>query len=375
MFIRTQAGILKEKFFTKKAIVLLGPRQVGKTTLVNELQQSFIGAAVYLNCDEPLVREQLTNASTETLANIIGNSQLVIIDEAQRVENIGLTLKLITDNFKKKQLIVTGSSALDLASEINEPLTGRKWEYYLYPISWGELTNGVGYLPALQQLETRLVFGMYPDVINNTGNEKEVLTNLVSSYLYKDLLSYKGIRKPRLLEQLLTALALQLGNEVSLNELSKLLQVDKNTVDTYIDMLEKAFVVFKLWPYSRNVRNEITSNRKIYFYDNGVRNAVISQFNPLALRQDTGALWENFLISERWKRQHYQQFTGKRFFWRTKTQQEIDYMEEDDGKLKAFEFKWKNNKNAKVPTSFKEGYPEASFEVVDKDNFYTFLKE
>lgn len=355
-----------------KAIILLGPRQTGKTTLLKKVV-SKNGDYLFLDCDDPMVREQLENANTEEIRQLIGAYSTVFIDEAQRIRNIGLTLKIITDQFKNIQLFVSGSSSLDLLSEINEPLTGRKLEYFLYPVSWSELYDFRGHINSHQQLETRIIFGMYPDIINNPGNEKEVLKQLSSSYLYKDILTYQGIRKPEILEKLLRALALQIGSEVSYNELSRLLQVDKNTISTYIDLLEKAYVIFRLQPLRRNLRTEIGSSRKIYFYDTGIRNALISNYNPLELRQDVGALWENFLISERLKHNHYKRIWTNSYFWRTKDQQEIDYVEEKDGNIIAYEFKWNPSKNAKISKTFHRAYPESKEMIVSKDNFHEFI--
>lgn len=371
MIKRQLETIIKQRLDSKKAIILLGPRQAGKTTLIESIL-AVNGKYLLLDCDDPVTREQLKDANTERLKQIIGSNKIVFIDEAQRVKNIGLTLKIILDRIKNIQLFVSGSSSFDLANEINEPLTGRKWEYILYPISWSELQDHFGYLQALQQIEQRLIFGMYPDVISNPGDEEEILRQLSGSYLYKDLLSYDGIRKPELLEKLLQALALQLGAEVSYNELSNLLQADKSTVSNYIQLLEKAFVIFRLQPFSRNMRNEIRTSRKIYFYDNGVRNSIISNFNPVYLRQDIGSLWENFLISERMKFLHYNKMSANIYFWRSKQQQEIDYIEERGGKIHAYEFKWRKKKHIKIPASFNQSY-QPEFQIVNKENFQNFL--
>jgi len=372
MIKRKLEATIKSRFNSGKAIVLLGPRQTGKTTLLHKIA-SDEGEFLLLDCDDLLVREQLESANTETIKQLIGKYKIVFVDEAQRVKNIGLILKIITDRLKSVQLLVSGSSALELASEINEPLTGRKWEYMLYPISWSEFSEHFGYLKSLQQLEQRIIYGMYPDVISSEGEEAKILKQLCNSYLYKDLLSLKGIRKPELLPKLLKALALQIGNEVSYNELASLLQVSKDTISSYIDLLEKAYILFRLEPLSRNLRNEVSSNRKIYFYDTGIRNALISNFNPLSLRQDTGALWENFLISERIKQLEYNESYGNKYFWRTTQQQEIDYIEEHSGKLFCYEFKWNENKKAKLSTTFSKAYPEHEFEVIHRNNFIDFL--
>lgn len=372
MIFRTLAGVIVKKLGTGKAILVLGPRQVGKTTLLQGIAKNS-GPYLFLNADDPAVRYRLEDVNTEGLKQIIGKYKLVFIDEAQQIKNIGQTLKLIADGFKKVQLLVSGSSAFELANKLNEPLTGRKWEYKMYPVSWQELQNHVGSVAAHSQLEQRLVCGMYPDVIMHPGEEKEVLQQLAGSYLYKDILAMGGIRKPELLDKLLRVLALQLGNEVSYNELSGMLQVDKNTINTYIQLLEKTFVIFRLQPFSRNLRNEITSSRKIYFYDNGIRNAIIANFNAPALRQDTGALWENFLISERMKYLEYKSKWANTFFWRTSTQQEIDYLEERDGKLFAYEFKWNKKARPKFPKTFATHYPKATLQLITPANFEAFI--
>jgi uncharacterized protein len=353
-----------------KAIIIVGPRQVGKTTLIEEILKNEV--YFFLDGDDPTVRSLLKNANTEQLKSIIGNNKIVFIDEAQRIENIGITLKIITDKFKDVQLLVSGSSAFELKNEINEPLTGRKWEYQLFPISWKEFEDNVGFVKAAQQLEMRLVYGMYPDVINNIENAAEVLKELANSYLYKDILAVNNIRKPEILEKLLQALALQMGSEVSYNELSQLLGIDKNTVSNYIDILEKAFVIFRLKSFSRNLRNEIKTNQKIYFYDNGIRNMVIGNLNTLDLRQDKGALWENFLISERIKKNNYENKLTKSYFWRTVQQQEVDYVEEDANTITGYEIKWSEKGKVKIPKLFNELYKTETM-VLTKENFRIFL--
>ena len=363
---------IENKLFKGKAIIITGARQTGKTTLVHRVldDQNNI---VHLNCDEPVVRESLTNANLADLQRVIGQNKIVFIDEAQRVKNIGLTLKLITDNIKEVQLIVTGSSSLDLANEINEPLTGRKWEFQLFPISWGEFVAYRGFLKAKSELNQRIIYGMYPDVINHPGDENEVLLQLSDSYLYKDLLAFKGIRKPDLLEKLLQALSLQIGSEVSYNELSKLLQVDKNTVAKYIDLLEKTFVVFSVPSFSKNMRKEISKGKKIYFYDCGIRNAVISNFNNLELRTDKGPLWENFLMSERLKSLRYAGKRAKMHFWRTTDQREIDYIETETDSIRAWEMKWNPNAKTKTVSAFEKSY-KTDIEILTPDNFSDFLE-
>lgn len=365
---------IRSRLFKGKIVVLMGARQTGKTSLVKKLMAGFGEEVVFLNADRVEVRRKLTDPSLAVLREISGGKRLLIIDEAQRIRNIGLTLKLFADELPDIQVVATGSSSFDLANEINEPLTGRKWEYILFPIAWDELVSATSPIEAREQLESRLIYGMYPEVINQQGQEREVLLALSGSYLYKDIFEFRGVRKPELLEKLLQALALQLGSEVSYNELSQLLGIDKNTVSNYLELLEKSFIVFRLMPLSRNLRNEISSNRKVYFYDNGIRNAVLENFSPLALRQDVGALWENFLISERWKVNTYLQRHGKRYFWRTRTQQEIDYVEESNGVFRAWEFKWGHSSRYAFPKSFLESYGPATTEIITPNNFEDFLR-
>ncbi len=370
MYKRIVGDSIQNKLKKGKAIILIGPRQVGKTTIIKEVLKDI--PYLFLDCDDPTVKSKLSSPNTEQLRSIIGNHETVFIDEAQRVDEIGLTLKIITDQFKAVQLIVSGSSSFDLSGKINEPLTGRKWEYEMFPITWEEFESHNGYIKSEQQLESRLLFGFYPDVLNNIGEEKEVLKNIVNSYLYKDILSYSGIKKPEVLEKLVQALALQIGSEVSYNELSQLVGIDKNTISKYIDILQKAYIIFKLSCYSKNSRDEIKTNKKIYFYDNGIRNMVIANFMELDLRTDKGALWENFLISERVKQNLYKNTFAKPYFWRTKQQQEVDFVEEKEGKVFGFEFKWKNTKTKQIPKTFIERF-HADGQIIDLMNFRDFV--
>lgn len=373
MIERQLKSLLQSRWDSGKVLIVLGPRQVGKTTLLEQICKEN-GDYTFMNGDDIDTQNRLEINNEEQLKRLLSGKTTVFIDEAQRIKNIGLSLKIIHDRLKHIRLIVSGSSALELGSTIIEPLTGRKWEYHLFPISWAELVQHKTYWNTLQQLETRLICGMYPEVINQEGQEEQVLRQITGSYLYKDLLNFQGIRKPDMLSKLLTALALQVGSEVSYNELSNTLRIDRATIEQYIGLLEQAFVVFRLPPFSRNLRNEISSSRKIYFYDNGIRNAIIGNFSPLALRNDKGVLWENFLVSERMKANHYRQAYGQRYFWRTHAQQEIDYIEEYDGQLHAYEFKWNPKAKAKFPKTFKGAYPTATTQVITPDNFDGFLR-
>ncbi len=372
MIERELSLLVNEKLFDGKCIIILGARQTGKTTLVKEILAK-TAQGLFLNCDEPSVKIILEDVSSARWSQLIGENRIVVIDEAQRIKDIGIKLKLVTDQFRDVQLIVTGSSSLELANEINEPLTGRKWEYFLYPVSWRESVKGLNIAERMQQIELRMIYGMYPEVLMRPGMEAEILNNIAGSYLYKDLLSFRGIRKPELLDRLLRALALQVGMEVSFNELANLLQVDKNTVMTYIDLLEKAFIIFKLMPLSRNLRKEISTSRKIYFFDNGIRNALVANFNPLNIRNDSGQLWENFMISERVKYNHYNRRFVNMYFWRTHDQKEIDLVEESGGKFDIFEMKWGKNKNRLSFELFSGNYPVKSREIITRNEIDDFL--
>jgi len=370
MYQRIIENIIKEKIGSGKAIIIVGARQVGKTTLIKKILEK--EEYLFLDADDPVIRQLLTTPNTEEIRTILGENRIVFVDEAQRIDGIGLTLKIITDQFKNIQLFVSGSSSFDLGNKLNEPLTGRKWEYELFPISWEEFEKKEGFVKAEQQIENRLLFGFYPEVLNNKGKERTALKNLVSSYLYRDILAFSEIRKPEILDNLLLALALQVGSEVNYNELAQTIGVNKITIQKYIDILEKGYIIFKLNSFSRNLRNEIKRNRKIYFYDTGIRNMIIGNFNPLKLRTDTGALWENFLISERKKQNIYKETFARMYFWRTKQQQEVDFVEEKDGKIYGFEFKWKTKAKLKLPETFTKTY-NAETKIIDRKNFREFV--
>ena len=366
---------IREVLFKGKTIMLFGPRQSGKTTLLEMLTGDIREKVLLLDCDEPDIRKELTDVTSTQLMHRFGDARVVMIDEAQRIKNIGITLKLIHDKIKGVQLIVTGSSSLELTGETSEPLTGRKYEFLLLPLSTAEMIGHTDETTEKRLLEQRLLYGLYPGVVNEPGNERKILTNLTGSYLYKDIFTFQDIRKPEIIESLLEALALQAGNEVSYHELAITLGIDQLTVRRYIDLLEKAFVVFRLRSFSRNVRNEIRKSRKIYFYDNGVRNALISNFSQINLRTDKGSLWENFLVSERLKLLNNLQIDAKRYFWRTAQQQEVDYIEERDGQLSAYEFKWTEKKMNKLPSTFLKAYPDALTSFVNSSNYLDFVNE
>lgn len=364
---------IEDRMFKGKALLLFGPRQCGKSTLVEDFLAGTKQNFLYLNGDEADVREILTNTTSARLKVLAGENQIVFIDEAQRVSNIGLTLKLFTDQLKDIQVIATGSSAFELSNKVNEPLTGRKYEFMLYPLCFKEMVDHHGLLEEKRLLEQRLIYGYYPEIVTKQGQEKELLTLLANSYLYKDLLTLEQIKKPILLEKLLKALALQIGSEVNYNELSQTVGADKGTVEKYIDLLEKAFVLFRLPALNRNVRNEIKKGKKVYFFDCGIRNAIINNFNPLHTRTDTGALWENFFIAERLKHLRYNGIEATQYFWRTTQQQEIDLIEETNEKMIAFECKWNENAKAKFPQTFIGNYPGAELKVANQKNVDEFI--
>lgn len=373
MIKRELEAIIQQKIDYKKALILLGPRQVGKTTLIRKIAAGIANDYLYINGDDPAVRLAWNNPTQAFIENYIGNNKVVIIDEAQRIENIGLSAKLMIDANKNVQLFLSGSSALEIASKINEPLTGRKWEYRLYPFSWFEIKEHDSFPKTISRLEDFLVTGMYPDVINNPDTAKDILSNLAGSYLYKDILELGSIRKPEILLKLLQAIAWQIGNEVSYNELGQTVGADKATISDYLDLLEKAFVIFRLTPFSRNLRNEISSTRKIYFYDNGIRNSIINNFAPISQRNDVGALWENFIISERKKHLAYSGFYGNTYFWRTTSQSEIDYIEEQDGKISAYELKWNPKAKTSFPKAFLEAYQPMEKKIIHRENYWEWL--
>ena len=361
---------LKER--SGKAKIIVGPRQAGKTTLLHQLFDNE-KKVLWFNGDEPDDNATFEGITSTRLKNLIGDNDTIIIDEAQKINDIGTKLKLITDNIKNINIIATGSSAFELTNKVNENLTGRKREFNLYPLSFKEMVEHIGFREETRLLPHRLVYGYYPEVISSPGNEKEILSEIVSSYLFKDILMWNRIQKSDKLMKLLQALAFQTGNEVSYNELGKITELKNDTVESYITILEKAFIVFRLGAFNRNLRKELKRSRKIYFYDLGIRNALISNFKSIELRDDIGKLWENFLVLERLKHTNYNKIYCNRYFWRTTDQQEIDYIEDRDGTLYAYEFKWNDIKKVKIPKIFTTTYPDSEGYIISKENFESFL--
>ena len=370
---------IKQTFFSGKVIIIVGARQVGKTTLCKKIIADYekTGKSSYLfNADNPTDRDILNNKDLEQLKGLVADYDIILIDEGQKIETIGQTLKLLVDFYgTDKQFIVTGSSSFHLLNMTSEPLTGRKRVFNLFPFSQAEIFPS-DFLKAKKNLESTLIYGTYPEVVTHESlnAKQEILQDISSGTLYKDILEFQLIKNPSVLNNLLKALALQIGSEVSYNELSGLLGIDNATVEKYIDLLEKSYVIFRLPPYFTNKRKEISKSKKIYFYDNGIRNAILRNFNTLDLRNDVGALWENFLIVERLKKNEYSRKFPHIYFWRTLNQSEIDYIEEISDKLSAFEFKWNPRKVRKqAPKAFRDAYPEATFESVTPENYQKFV--
>jgi predicted AAA+ superfamily ATPase len=373
MIVRNQLKYAQDRLFKGKALLIFGPRQAGKSTFVAQLlAQNKMKKVLQLNGDDDDTRELLSKPNSTRLKNIIGKNEILFIDEAQRIKDIGIVIKIITDQLKTVQVIATGSSAFELANKTNEPLTGRKYEMYLFPFSFNELVNEFGFIEEKRKLEQRMIFGAYPEIVVNPDDAEEHIKLLANSYLYKDLFRSEQISKPALLERIVKALALQIGSEVNYNELSQLVQADNKTIEKYIDLLEKAFVVFRLPALNKNVRNEIKKGRKIYFYDNGIINAVTGNFLPLHKRTDVGNLWENYVISERRKYLFQHQLSYESFFWRTTQQQEIDYIELQKNNYLAVEIKWNPKTKVKFSSTFLDAYKHKEL-VVTPENTEDFL--
>lgn len=358
----------------QKAVIIYGPRRCGKTTLLNKLVAKAEEGYLFANGEDISVQEYLESQSIEKLKSFLGKKKMLIIDEAQKIKNIGLNIKLILDNIPKVKVIASGSSSFDLAKQVGEPLTGRKITLKMYPLAQLELSNIQSRVQIDACLEERLIYGSYPEVILNKNNIKNVtyLREIVNSYLYKDILELERIRHSDKITRLLQLLAFQIGKEVSYNELSTKLGMSKNTIERYLDLLEKSFVVFKLRGFSRNLRKEITKNPRFYFYDTGIRNALINNFNPLTMRDDLGMLWENYIIIERLKKQEYLNINSNNYFWRTYNQKEIDLVEERKGKLFGYEIKWQNKKG-KTPKEWEEAYKNSSYQLINKENYIDFI--
>ena len=372
MIPRTIENSITKELFCGKAIVILGARQVGKSSL---LKKMFNNNEDVIWIDGELIETQLLfeNLTVSSAKTIIGEAKIVIIDEAQSILNIGLKLKLFTDHFKDIQIIATGSSSFDLSNKINEPLTGRKWEYMLFPLSFNEMANHQNRFEEHKQLHRRMVFGYYPEVVCRESKAIDILKQLTTSYLYKDVLQWEKVKKSEKIIKLLQAIAFQICSQVSYSELGQICGLDNKTVEKYIMLLEQSYVIFRLPSFSRNLRNELKFSKKIYFYDNGIRNTLISNFNSVELRPDVGALWENFLMAERMKRNNYANYYAQIYFWRTQEQKEIDLIEEYNGNLYAFEFKWNTKKTTKLPSHFSKAYPDAQFQCITPENYLEFI--
>lgn len=373
MIDRSLDSIIRTNCYKGKAIIIIGARQIGKSTLIKQIfgQENDV---LWLNGDDFDVRQMFDSVSSTRLKAIIGNNKVVIVDEAQRIENIGLKLKLITDQIPNVQLIATGSSSFDLNNKLSESLAGRKRVFKMFPISFVEMKDHTSLLEELRMIPHRMVYGYYPEVVCNPGSEREILNELTDSYLYKDCLAFDFVKKSDKIVNLAKALAMQIGNQISYSELGQIVGLDSKTTEKYINILEQCYIVFRLGSYAKNLRNELKSSKKIYFWDLGIRNAIIGNFKEIENRTDFGEMWENFAIVERLKMLNYKQSFSQPYYWRTKQQQEIDYIEELDGQLSTFEFKWNPNKaNVKQPSSFLDAYPNSSFKVITPQNIEEFL--
>lgn len=365
--------LISKRMNNEKVILLFGARQVGKTTLLRQLSLSANKKTTWLNADDSVVQMMFENFSASSFLAFVGKPEIVIIDEAQQLKEIGKCIKILYDNGLDFQLMVSGSSAFELRNKTSEPLTGRKWEFHLYPFSFKELSDQSSPIEEMKLLPVRLLYGMYPEIATHIGDEHERLKLLMDSYLYKDVLMWQGIKKPEKIILLLKALAMQIGNEVNYNELSRIIMIDRETVEKYISILEQAYVIFRLPSYSTNQRKELSKSRKIYFFDNGIRNILLGDFRPIEIRNDTGALWENFIISEFWKKEQNTMQFSSFYFWRTIDQQEIDLIIEKDNQLHAYEIKWNPSVKAKLSKTFSKNYLNHTFDVINRDNYLNYL--
>lgn len=359
--------------FKGKIVVILGARQVGKSTVIKMLTANQNQQVLWLDGENADVHLILQNPNSERLAQIAGSNKYIVIDEAQKINNIGSILKLFADYHKTLQVIASGSSAFELRNSLNEPLTGRKFEFNLFPISFREMVAHTNLLQEIRQLPQRMLYGYYPEIVTTIGQEERLLKFLSDSYLYKDIFLFKGIKKPEKILELLKLLAWQIGSEVNYNELSRTLKIDNQTVESYITMLEQAFVIYKLNAYHTNHRNELKKSKKIYFNDLGIRNALINDFRPMEIRTDVGNLFENFVINEMRKQNEYKQIYANFYFWRTTDQKEIDLIIEKNNVLATFEIKWNANKRVRLTKSFSNIYSNYTFDIITKDNFFEFI--
>jgi hypothetical protein len=374
MIARKIENIISTELFQKKAIVLLGARQVGKSTLLKKMF-SERKDVLWLDAENPDVHLIFENANAKRIALFFEENKIIIIDEAQKIDNIGSKLKLITDHIQNVQVIATGSSSFELRNKLNEPLTGRKFEHKLYPLSFSEMKNHTGLLDEIRMLPQRLIYGYYPEVVTTQNGEEKILKLLSDSYLYKDILLFNGIRKPEKMQQLLKALAWQIGSEVNYNELGNTIGLKSETVEEYIHLLEQSFVIYRLNSYHTNQRNEIKKGKKVYFNDLGIRNAIINDFSIFETRNDKGNLFENYIINELIKESEYNERFENFYFWRTTEQKEVDLIIEKNGQLKTYEIKWNSKTKAKIPLSFSNKYSNYSFEVINRENYFEFLLE
>ena len=372
---RSVIPLITQNLKPNKVVVLLGARRTGKSVLIKKIISTFPGKSLFLDGDDFTTLNLFQPRTIENFRSLLGTIELLVIDEAQQIPEIGKALKLIVDHIPDIKVLITGSSAFDITNKTGEPLTGRKTTFYLFPFSQAEYNTQETAVETAGRLNDRLIFGNYPELFFITDrNEKTLyLKELVSSYLLKDILTLEGIRNADKILQLLKLIAFQIGKEVSLHELGRQLGLHKNTVEKYLDLLSKTFVIYAVNAFSRNLRNEITKSKRWFFYDNGIRNTIIENMNDLSTRNDVGELWENYIFSERIKHQNNTQMFVSNYFWRTYQQQEIDWIEEQGGKLSAFEMKWNPNRKVSSPTAWMNGYPEATFEVITPKNYLHWI--